>query len=178
MRQPNKFIIEGVDRMGKSTLIQGLLDTLGYHLVVHYAKPQKLKAYSELNDPAFRYQWELYNEMFKLLESRSKVIFDRGHLGELVYAPLYRNYDVDYIHNFEDCTDLSDTRLVLLTTSDWSFVEDDGLSIDFDKKEEEQDRFIRAFNQSVIEDKVKVNVSAGNGKRKPLEQILTEVLKK
>lgn len=178
MRQPNQFLIEGVDRMGKSTLIQGLLDTLGYHLVIHYDKPKKLLAYSGLSDPLFRYQWELYNEMFKLIENQVHVIFDRAHLGEMVYAPMYRKYDVGYIRSLELDAKTDTARLVLLTTSDFSFIEDDGLSIDFAKKEEEQTRFIKAFEVSAIKDKVLVDVSNGKGGYKSPEEILNLVLKK
>jgi len=175
---PKQFIIEGVDRMGKSTLIQGLLDTLGYHLTIHYAKPQKLRAYADLPDPAFRYQWELYNQMFGLIDQQAKVIFDRGHLGELVYAPMYRKYDVGYVRDMEAASDTSNTRLVLLTTSDWSFIQDDGNSIDFNRKEEEQAAFIKVFEQSAIKDKVLVDVSSGKGGYKPAAEVLAAVLKK
>ena len=177
MNQPRQFIIEGIDRMGKSSLIKGLLNELGYHLVVHYSKPERLAAYKDLPDPAFRYQWELYNQMFWMIEANMRVIFDRGHLGELVYAPLYRKYDVEYVRMMEKQADTSTARLVLLTTSDFSFLEDDGLSIDFSKKEEEQARFVEAFRGSAIEDKVLIDVHNGRGGYKTPEQILNEALK-
>lgn len=178
MNQPAQFLIEGVDRMGKSTLIRGLLEELGYHLVVHYDKPKVLSAYADLPDPLFRYQWELYNEMFRIIEAKTKVIFDRAHLGEMVYAPMYRKYDVGYIRMLEMDALTDSARLVLLTTSDFSFIQDDGLSINFAKKEEEQARFIKAFEVSSITDKVLVDVSNGKGGYKTARAILNEVLKK
>lgn len=176
--QPRQFLIEGVDRMGKSTLIRGLLEELGYHLVVHYDKPKILAAYAHLPDPLFRYQWELYNEMFRLVAAKIKVIFDRAHLGEMVYAPMYRKYNTEYIQSMESYTDTSSARLVLLYTSDFSFIQDDGQSIDFSKKEQEQALFMAAFETSTIADKVLVDVSNGKGGYKSAGAILNEVLKK
>jgi thymidylate kinase len=177
-QQPEQFLIEGIDRLGKSTLIEGLLQELGYHLVVHYEKPKKLKALAGFKDPLLTYQVELYSQMFQMIKARMPVIFDRAHLGELVYAPMYRKYDTDYVLQFEKLTDTRSARLVLLTTSDFSFLQDDGLSIDFSKKEEEQAKFIEAFNSSSIQDKVLVDVSNGHGGYRSAESILAEVLRK
>lgn len=174
----HNFLIEGVDRMGKSTLIQGLLNELGYHLVVHYDKPKLLKAYADEEKPLLEYQRVLYQNMFEMIHQGMPVIFDRAHLGEVVYAPMYRKYSPEYIYMLEKMHDTSGARLVLLTTSDFSFVTDDGNSIDFTRKEEEQVRFVEAFNRSSIKDKVLVDVSNGRGGYKLAEEILAEVLKK
>lgn len=176
--RPLQFLIEGIDRMGKSTLIEGLQQELGYHLVVHYEKPKKLKVYQSAFDPLLEYQRELYGQMFEMIERKMPVIFDRAHLGELVYAPMYRKYDVGYVHELEERANTTSARLVLLTTSDFSFIQDDGLSIDFSRKEEEQAKFLAAFNSSKIQDKVLVDVSNGKGNYRSAESILAEVLKK
>ena len=179
MKNPTKFLIEGVDRLGKSTLIKNLQQELGYHLVIHDQKPERLRRYSDLPDPLFLYQWQTYNTMFNLIqEPFSRIIFDRAHLGELVYGPMYRKYDADYVLELESGADTSHARLVLLTTSDFSFVSDDGLSIDFSKKEQEQDHFVHAFRRSTIQDKIIVDVSNGRGGYKDESTILAEVLKK
>ncbi len=180
MSQPKQFLIEGVDRMGKSTLIQGLLDRLGYHLVVHYEKPKKLQVYVEEDEASAlrRYQIELYTQMFQMIDQGFNVIFDRAHLGEVVYAPMYRGYFGDYTFDMERWTNRADARLILLTTSDFSFIKDDGLSLDFSKKELEQAKFIEAFNKSKIEDKILIDVSDGKGGYRSAESILNEVLKK
>lgn len=180
MRTPKQFIIEGVDRMGKSTLIDGLLQELGYHLVVHYEKPKKLDAFAHHENSLLSYQMAAYQQMFRLIDAHrhNRVILDRAHLGELVYGPLYRKYDASYVLEMEQQIPTHDCRLVLLTTSDFSFIQDDGLSLDFSKKELEQDLFKQAFASSSIEDKVLVDVSNGRGGYKTPEQILAEVLRK
>jgi len=68
------------------------------------------------------------------------------------------------------------TLLVLLWTSSFDFLEDDGQSLDFNKKEEEQDDFIRAFERSIIKNKILVNATDETGKRKTKEQILERVM--
>lgn len=65
------------------------------------------------------------------------------------------------------------TQLILLTTSDWSFIKDDGESFDFSKKEEEQNDFIAAFNKSILPKKI-IDVST-NGTYKKIDDILTEI---
>ena len=47
----------------------------------------------------------MYDDMFKLMiNSKDKdinLIFNRSHLGETVYSPLYRGYSGDYIFDIE-----------------------------------------------------------------------------
>ena len=67
------------------------------------------------------------------------------------------------------------TVLVLLYTSDFSFIVDDGLSFDFTKKEEEQADFLKAFNQSKMPNKIAIDVNDG-GKFASKESVLNTVL--
>ena len=45
---PTKFLIDGIDRLGKSSLIRRIQEIYGYHLVIHYDKPQDLEYYQGL----------------------------------------------------------------------------------------------------------------------------------
>lgn len=181
---PTKFLIDGVDRLGKSTLTQGLLDALGYHLCIHYDKPKVLSAYENTKDPRGVYQFECNKGMFNLLYSEVPIIFDRTHLGEMVYAPLYRKYSGDYVlameadlaHN-KTYTYQDDVLLILLTTSNFDIVTDDGQSFDFSKKEDEQAMFKEAFGKSRLT-KIMVDVHDGKSGYKSKQQILAEVLNK
>jgi hypothetical protein len=185
MRQPTKFLIDGVDRLGKSTLIHNILNELGYHLVVHFDKPQLLLAYrpafhdlsKSKNDSLRDYQFECNDNMFKIVHGGSKCIFDRTHLGEPVYAKRYRNYDGNYVFDIEKSYDTSESRLVLLTTSDFSFQEDDGESHDWSQRVQEQQDFIKAFCKSSIKDKIIIDVHNGSGGFKKPNEILAEALK-
>jgi thymidylate kinase len=169
------FIIEGLDRLGKSTLIENIQQDLGLYTVVHCGKPKKLKC---LDNSLEKYQVEVFLNMFQLLTNSFRLIYDRGHLGELVYAPLYRGYSGEYVFKIEEVFPLSDTRLILLT-EDFSrskhFV-DDGLSFDVTKRREEQERFIKAYHMSTLKDKRIVNVTADDGNFRDQMDILREVL--
>jgi len=147
------LMIEGLDRLGKDTLIEGIQSLLGYHQVLHYSKPMALKKY--LNDLQM-YQRVSFTVMFDLLNSYHRIICNRAHLGECVYAPLYRGYDGNYVFDIEDKFDTSNTRLILLT-EDFKIARhfvDDGLSLGaIENREREQNMFIEAFEKSTIEDK-------------------------
>ena len=206
---PIKFLIDGIDRLGKSSLIQKIQDELGYHLVIHYDKPKLLPNLVDMADCIKRaeasdtdydesyrnmsienlarrlYQEEANKGMFDLLRKDTPIIFDRTHLGELVYAPLYRKYSGDYVYDMEK--DLiaskpwshdSDIRLILLVSSNTSMLQDDGLSFDPAKKDEEQQLFIDAFNKSNLVNKVMVDVHNGVGGYRSYEDIFTEAIYK
>lgn len=170
------FIVCGVDRLGKDTLIDNIQQKLGHHFVLHYSKPQALEAYD--ND-AKKYQEESFYRGFSLIEncrwglSRTNLIFNRFHLGECVYAPLYRGYTGTYVFDLEEEFDVETwdrVKLILLTTSDFSIVQDDGESFDFSKKEQEQELFKQAFYRSAFPCKTMIDVADGKGGFKdPLE---------
>ena len=193
--QNSNIIIEGVDRTGKNTLIDGIMQRLGFFQTLHFQKPELLDYYkaqvrslgtvpSEADQEALRfYQTASFNHMLKLLGTGSRFILNRSHIGEAVYAKRYRGYDGNYVfdleqlnleldHRFDDST-----LLVLLHTSSFDFIKDDGLSFDFSKKEEEQADFIKAFNRSKIQNKLMIDVNCENS-FVPVEQILDLVIER
>ena len=187
-------MIEGIDRIGKGTLIGNLQRILGYHLVIHYEKPKLLDYYqytissrnldftdTQINQTALReYQYHSFVNMFKLFTSNVPVICDRAHLGEIVYSPRYRGYSGEYVIELESTArelhNYQEPKLVLLTTSDFSMIQDDGMSFDFSKKEEEQADFIAAFERSTIRDKILIDVADGNGGFKDADFIARQVI--
>src|SRR5574343_489538 len=110
------YIIEGLDRLGKDTLIDGILNQEGFHQVIHYSKPKKLACYkSDLQ----AYQYLSFVNMFTLLREAKGVdlIFNRAHLGEVVYSPLYRGYEGEYVFMLEEAfkvKKLHHIKLILL----------------------------------------------------------------
>lgn len=205
---PTKFLIDGIDRLGKSSLIKRIQDEFGYHLVIHYDKPKILhnnmfmakciktsageddfdESYFSLSeeDMARRFYQEDTNlNMFKLLQTDIPLILDRTHLGEMVYAPLYRKYSGDYVYKMEQelisakpYSYETDIRLILLTSSNTDMLVDDGLGFDPTKKNEEQDMFIKAFNRSALKNKVIVDVHNGSGGYKSYEEVFQEAIYK
>lgn len=190
---PTKFLIEGLDRLGKSTLIQGIRDELGYYEVIHFSKPQRLAIYDgmatvegEINklQSYYHYQYAGFENMMQLICGGGKIVFDRAHLGEVVYSPMYRNYSGDYVFELENhycLDDRGDIRLILLV-EDFDIAKhfvDDGESLGpVEKREEEQERFIEAFHRSSIKDKRIICVTdqaLGGFRRK--EDILADALR-
>lgn len=110
--------------------------------------------------------------MFKLMisakESYINAIFNRSHLGETVYSPLYRGYSGDYVFDIEkNYVDELRNELYLITlTNDphtiWN--RDDGKS--FYKNEEgiraEVEGFTRAHRLSKIKNKLMLNVGTAS----------------
>lgn len=164
----SKFVygIEGIDKIGKSLLIEGIQQQLGYFQVIHFGKPRRLQAYAnsiaqipvDADPQLYNYQQVSFRNSMKLSQSGARIVFDRWHLGECVYAPLYRKYSGDYVFQLEKKIGLDQTNFVrlILLVEDFScschFVSD-GNSFDDAKRKEEQGLFIEAFNKSIIRDK-------------------------
>jgi thymidylate kinase len=189
------IIIEGIDRTGKSSLINGIQHELGFFQRIHFQKPELLETYLkdariQLDKPpdalddavkAFaykKYQADSFTNMFRALSSPARLILDRAHLGEAVYAHRYRGYSGDFVFTIEKelayAEVLETTMLILLHTSSFEFIQDDGESFDFSKKEEEQNDFIRAFEKSKFKHKMMVDVSFED-KFAPAEKIAKAV---
>ena len=168
------YIIEGVDNLGKGTLIDGIQQLNGPYMIQHFERPmfsQKIKnnymeEFPQIETKVLdyeilrRYQLQsFYNGFQHLRQTNVPTIFDRFHLGECVYGPLYRDYSGDYVFLMENIIEDADVRLILLVTSDFSFIQDDGLSFDFEARNAEQDMFISAFHKSNIENKIIIDVN-------------------
>jgi hypothetical protein len=70
----------------------------------------------------------------------------------------------------------NNTLLVLLQSSNFDFIQDDGLSYDFSQKEAEQNDFIRAFERSEIVHKILIDVYDGKSGFVPKQLILDTVI--
>lgn len=195
MASINKILIEGLDRLGKDTLISGILNKRGYHQVMHFSKPLMLECYaqatsadsadkSSISHQLREYQERSFRNMFSILRDAqyAHMICNRAHLGECVYAPLYRGYAGEYVFELEAQFDMhknTNTQLILLTedfTASRHFV-DDGESFDVSMRQREQEKFLEAFDGSIIPNKKIICVTdRKTGNFKPKEEILLEAL--
>lgn len=198
---PSIFVIEGVDILGKSLLVEGLKKHLGHATVHHSGKPRIEQRYmnlgiNELNvdlgssleqQALVRFQEDYFEQAFRIIAENvhSKIIFDRLHLGEMVYSPLYRKIipnsimqrERDYV-NLNRPNGFDKTRLILLVEDfekSCHFVSD-GESFDDANRQIEQDTFIKAYNMSAIFDKRIICVTDKNGQFRPKNEILQEAL--
>lgn len=159
----------------------------GYYQVLHFTKPVELAYYTAQDQGRARqlYQYESFRTMFELLTqaTTAKIICNRAHLGEYVYAPRYRSYSGDDVFDLErnfNVQAADDIRLILLTENfeqSRHFV-DDRLSLggSADRRAEQQE-FLEAFDRSMIRDKRKLCITDHTtGAFRPKEEILNEAL--
>jgi len=191
------YIIEGIDRLGKSTLIKNIKDKLGFFQVIHFGKPEKLKRYTSAhlftddfsassgitqgNLASYFYQSESFRNAMLMCSSGARLIFDRSWLGEAVYSSLYRGYSGDYVFDLERrlrIYNIPSVRLILLTEdfSTSKHFQSDGESFDDDKREMEQGQFIAAYNRSAILDRRIVCVTGSDGRFRPEADILKDAI--
>lgn len=164
------IIIEGTDNSGKSTQANLLIKNISnliFHKVHYSSLPFKNKT-----KKTQEYSLRMYNDMFRIMkslkESNINIIFDRSHLGESVYAPLYRGYSGDYIFNLEKeyINDLKNNLYLITLINDSSTIysRDDGKS--FYKNEEDVKAEVNGFQishkKSNIKNKLLINVGTMN----------------
>jgi hypothetical protein len=188
MSLPRKILVEGIDRLGKDMLLQGIQHRNGFHLVLRYEKPLVLDCYSAdtVRSPQRLYQEASFRTLLNILsiDRDIKILCNRSHLGEFVYAPLYRQYSGEYIFELERESRLNektDVRLVLLT-EDFKYSRhfiDDGKSLgETEKRQTEQTIFIEAFQRSLISDKRIICVTdPSSGAFRAATEILDEALR-
>jgi thymidylate kinase len=163
----NKFIIiEGIDRVGKDTQQNLIIENL-HNLVFHKMHYTTLP-FKDNIEKHTQYSKKMYDDMFKLMlsakENNTNIIFNRSHLGETVYSPLYRNYSGDYVFDIEKkYVNILRENLYLITLVNDSHIvwsRDDGNSLS--KNEEhikaEVDGFTRAHRLSKIKNKLFLNI--------------------
>ena len=163
----SKFIIiEGTDNTGKDTqqnLIIEKVNNLVFHKVHYSSLP--FKEDKELHKS---YSTQMYNDMFRMMMNSKddgiNIIFNRSHLGESVYAPLYRGYSGDFIFDIEEkyAEKLREDLYLITLVNDPSIImaRDDGKSF-YENEEEikaECDGFTRAHRLSKIKNKMLINV--------------------
>jgi thymidylate kinase len=167
----SKFIIiEGTDNCGKSTQAEYLIKNLS-HMIFHKIHYSSLP-FKDDKKKNQDYSLRMYNDMFRMMkgfkDNNINIIFDRSHLGESVYAPLYRGYSGDYVFNLEKeyVNDLKNNLYLITLTNDPNIImsRDDGKS--FYENEEgvkaEVDGFQRAHRMSHIKNKLLINVGTMN----------------
>lgn len=173
-------IIEGCDNTGKSTLINNLKNYYN-KITLHNLHYSNVK--QDNISEVIKYNKKLYNEMFELMtfelkNDKTGLIFDRSHLGEIVYGNIYRGYSGDYVldieKKFNHILDVFE-NLFLITLVDEPenlISREDGLSfsVELDKKQRELELFDLAHTSSTIKNKLIINI-----KNKDAEAVFKEV---
>lgn len=187
----NKIIIlEGPDNTGKDTqqklIIQKLYKKEGLVFQTHHFSNCPFKTKKD----HIAYSKKMYTDMFRIINEYCikgiSAIFNRSHLGEAVYSPLYRNYDGDYVFKIEkkfrdsyfkkwndpEAPSMSygekifDQIYLIVFVGDKNviFSRDDKLSFykDAEGVQKEREYFERAFEKSIIPHKILIDVTGKN----------------
>jgi len=184
MKLGKMIIIEGPDRTGKSTQINLLKeyfkDKNETFLDLHFGKPAQLDKKEMIYTSKYMFK-NTFEFALKSLKLQQNFIMDRFHIGEFVYAPLYRKYSGKYVFNIEKgcikkfTTEWNSVFLIVFIDSPEHLIEkEDGNSFSKTKKmkQKEIDKFKEASEKSLIKNKIIIDI---NGKS--IEQIQQEVNK-
>ena len=172
------LIIEGMDRCGKSTLVQNLRKK--------YFKNPNIMAHHSSSPPDFEDPngWEIehYESLFiaskRLVNQLSyDIIFDRFHLGAIVYGEKYRAADPEPILELDRrfLSGYKNAALVLLTdTTDGIMSRDDGESLEQSRDDflYTRNAFTNAFNQSACRNKLHINITKNGGVEKTYDTVV------
>ena len=192
------LIIEGPDRCGKSSLIKGICEYYNYDNISirHFGKPPK----SLLGEAALSYQLnafykeaELFSKSLQLLSDyysyyENTFIWNRSHLGEYIYGPMFRNANMtDYSNVVKNSLSLFEKKyfstlknvylITLVADPKFNLSKEDGNSFSqtLEQKTKEIELFKEAHEFSIIHPKLLLKVDE-NGAFRPKEDILNEVL--
>lgn len=132
----DKIVIEGPNNVGKSTLIQSIRKMFPEYEVEHVTAicPNDFRFYDSL------------------LSSEEPMIFDRLHLGEMVYPGLYeREPKLNGTELIELCKKHNKHTLIIMMDADYDFMIRACIrkneEFDFDEVEEEKFRFYEVYKQ-------------------------------
>lgn len=160
-------IVEGLDRTGKSTLVNQIRNHLEFPMVVHSSSPPKGQGY----DWEFQYYRRMARIMFnqRFTVSPMNMILDRFHFGTGVYGTKYRNYTDRQVYDLFDEVEsyLPNTTVLIMLVDDPKEIarRDDGDSIE--KSVEEyaatKQSFEKAFSYSGIQKKLRIHITDNGG---------------
>ena len=179
------IIVEGIDGAGKDTLIRQISTLEPNNIIRHFSFPK-----GNSNTERIKYQVKSFHNEFtffketlnnKAISDNSIMIWNRSHIGEMVYGTLYRQYNPeDWIINKElefNFHKLDNIYLIRLDIdAEFACSNDDGESFtsDVQSKKQEIALFKRAIDKSLIKNKLTIKVDE-KGTFRNTEEIRREV---
>jgi len=167
------ILIEGLDNVGKSTQIKKILENFPKNFkkknVIHFTSPKDGRTETQIKT--------FVDIFYKVNDSKENFIFDRSHLGEKVYGPIYRKNKPDFIYGIEDCFEemMNQSYLILFEDKVKNIIgREDGLSfsVKFLRKLHEKWRFRLAYWLSNVKHKIRISIT-----NKSVEDVFLEVRK-
>lgn len=181
------IIIEGTDRTGKDTLVKGLTEYFAGMetavMIKHWGFP-----IGRTNEEKNAYQKESFRAEFGRFNSlrgseNMAVIWNRAHLGEMVYGPLYRQSDpkcwiIGLEEEFRFDKDPEIFLIYIKADPEFLINHDDGKSFSNElvNKQMELRLFREAYESSKIMNKLMIKVNEKDEYIEP-KRILDEAIR-
>jgi len=165
------LIIAGPDCVGKNLLIKNIIKDFENITVRHFTVPKNLKPGEITNywKDEYSHALHLVNHARKEEKCPHKLyVWNRSHICETVYGPLYRNSNSEWIWKMEQFWDLDkeDETYLILLYADPEFIvkQEDGESIsnELEKRQKEVQLYLEGFEKSIIKNKLKLKVNEGD----------------
>lgn len=167
-------IFDSVDAIGKDTQIEKLVQEAHKRGIIthilHYSNIKGLKDNNAVRDLSVKQYQSIFTFMRDVaIPSKDLFIYNRAHLSEYVYSPMYRDYDGYYVFALEKAIlaeKVSDNiYLFSFTDKPAEIIKRDkergdgqSFSLDIDKKQKELDMFKEAYDLSSIYKKKLINI--------------------
>lgn len=162
------IIIEGTDRTGKDTIIDKLVEENRNVIKKHWSFPKgnTNEEKTQFQKKSFFENFEMYSLLNKHISDDTVMIWNRSHIGELVYGTLFRDSNPEswvwQLENFFGFDKNTEIYLILLY-ADAEFVtaKDDGNSYSskLEDKKKEIEKFLAAYEKTSISNKIKIKVN-------------------
>jgi thymidylate kinase len=187
------IICEGTDRVGKSSLIEGICKHYEYDNVNirHLGKPPKTVD----KDDVYKWQMSCFIKEGELAHNicamefnehtyyENKIIYNRYYQGEYVYGIMFRDYKKEFIthrlNEFEKQYIIPHNTHLITMIGDPTFLldQEDGNSFsqNLEQKTQEIELFKEIHEKSIIKNKLLLRVDQ-DGKYLSKEQLLNTVL--
>lgn len=157
------LVVEGLDRCGKSTLVKSLKTKILNPRIVTLSSSSPPIGVDD--SWSIQHYSSLFENIATLVETGFMVIFDRFHIGETVYGPVYRGSNTGYIWELEEAliSAIGESAYLLLLTDEGKNIakRDDGLSLESSASEYDKigSKFKISYDKSVIPNKLQLNIT-------------------
>jgi len=176
-------IFEGIDRTGKNTQINNLINKYSNVNIRHWRAPDSKSHINSQYAQKLKFHQEFNNYLIeKRLNNSDLLIWNRSHVGEYCYGSLYRNTKSDWIFDLEKIYKFYEDNNVYLINfyADPEFIlyKDDGKSLGrtLELKQKEINLFQEAVDLSHIINKINIKVNNKNDDFIPEQEIFGKIL--
>lgn len=145
------LMFEGVDCVGKTSIIKEFNNKFPEYGIIKMSAPNSKM-----------YAIRQYTAMAERLKVEQGLILDRGFISELVYAPIYRSYQANYIYTL--INKIVESTILVYVTADEEVIKErfDNKFIKLKDISIIKNSFIEEFSKTKIKDKIYIDTTSMN----------------